>query len=118
MPDTAPGNITDAYGWPGRWETITRGEYHRLIAEAGGRDALAVASGCTRVDEGYFLTAWARKGCPYPLVQSEFRSCDNSLPPARYAECPGEHTFCRFIYDPALDEDLEPEAASPKAAGR
>jgi hypothetical protein len=102
--DTEPGRITDAYGWPGRWETVTREDYHALIEANGGIKALAVHSACTHPDgRNYYLTAWGRRDQDYPLVQNEMDGCDQALPDA--AGCPGAHTFARFIYDPAMEDD-------------
>lgn len=102
MPDTAPGTITDAHGWPGRWETITREDYWKIIADNGGLKALTVAAGCTHPEgRNYVLTAWARRDQDHPLVQSVQDGCDQS----RREECPGRHTFERFIYDPPLEDD-------------
>jgi hypothetical protein len=103
--DTAPGAITEASGWPGRWETITREDYWRIIAENGGGEALTVAAGCTHPGgENLVRTAWARRDENWPLVQSEMDGCDLSLAPSDYARCPGLHTFQRFIYDPAMED--------------
>jgi hypothetical protein len=106
MPDTAPGQVTNASGWPGSWQTVTREEYDALIEANGGYQALAVHSACTHRDgENYFLTAWGLRDQDYPLVQNELRGCDESLPPRDYGLCPGTHTFARFIYDPAQAEE-------------
>jgi hypothetical protein len=98
--DTAPGRITDASGWPGRWETITRADYWDIIAANGGLEALGVASSCTQPPQ-YVLTAWARRDQDYPLVQNELKNCDGADP----AACPGVHTFSRFIHDPSMEDD-------------
>jgi hypothetical protein len=100
MSDAAPGRITDASGWPGRWETITREDYWQVIGENGGLDSLTVASSCTEPPQ-YVLTAWARRDQDYPLVQNEMRDCVGADPTA----CPGVHTFSRFIYEPATEDD-------------
>jgi len=106
VPDTAPGRVTDASGWPGRWETITREEYLAAIAAEGGLEALTVASSCTQPDPEryYVLTAWARRGDNCPLVQSELKGCDTSGP-AGHADCPGTHTFSKFRYELSLEDD-------------
>lgn len=98
MPDTAPGTITPESGWPGHWITVTRAEYHALIEAAGGPGALIVYSSCTRCDpdDYYVLTSWGREDQHYPLVQSVLEDCQ----PLPVAECPGKHTYQRFIYDP------------------
>jgi hypothetical protein len=105
MPDTAPGRITDAHGWPGQWETVSREDYWAAVAENGGLRALGVASSCTHPHgDNYVLTAWGRRDQDYPLVQNELEGC-NTTSPDHYASCPGVHTFSRFIYDPAQAEE-------------
>jgi len=104
MTDTPPGRITTAREWPGRWETITREDYWAIIEDNGGLEALGVASSCTRPDgANYVLTAWGRRDHQYPLVQNMMEDCDGADP----AACPGVHTFERFIYDPAQEDDDE-----------
>ena len=101
MPDVAPGTITDAHGWPGRWETISREDYSALIKANGGYEALGVVSSCTHPrGDNYVLTAWACRDQDYPLVQNVLEDCDPSLPSG---ECSGQHAFQRFIYDPACE---------------
>lgn len=103
MPDTAPGNITDAHGWPGRWETITREDYGQAVEENGGYQALSVAASCTHpAGRDYVLTAWGRRDQAYPLVQNVLEGCGTGTV---YADCPGTHTFQKFIYDPAMEDD-------------
>lgn len=107
MPDAEPGTIAPESGWPGRWVTIDRAYYHDLVKAAGGRDALIVYSSRTQPDpeDYYVLTSLGREDGSCPLVQVVLEGCDNSLPPADHAKCPGTHTFSRFAYDPELEED-------------
>lgn len=102
MPDAEPGRVTPAPGWPGTWTTITRGEYHEIIAAAGGLEGLALASSCTHPHgRNYVLTAWARPGEDRPLVQSELDGCDVTVP---WDQCPGTHAYSKFTCDPALED--------------
>ena len=81
--DTAPGTITDAYGWPGRWVTVTREDYWRIVGENGGLKALAVHSTCTHPEgRNFVLTAWGLRDARYPLVQSELEDCEGFDPAA------------------------------------
>lgn len=106
--DTEPGTITLASNWPGRWETITRGDYHALIEASGGQEALSVHASCTHPDDrNYVLTAWGLRDGNYPLVQSEMDGCDTSVPPGEWERCPGRHTFAKFIYDRSMEDDDE-----------
>lgn len=104
MPDTAPGLTRHESGWPGHWEGITREEYNAAQKEAGYPDGMIVYSTRTQADPGdrYTWTAWGLKDGCNPLIAFEAEGCSDA---ASSADCPGEHRFWRFVYQPELEED-------------
>lgn len=96
MPETLPGRTKPDTSWGGEWHTIERQEYHRIIANVGGLNALSVAASATHPHgEDYVYTAWALKGSGVPLVASELEDC-GPYEGKRPEECGGTHTFWRF----------------------
>jgi len=101
MPETAPGTEEPNAYFGGTWVTISHADYGSLIADAGGLEALSVAASNTHPQgRDYVYTAWQLKGSDVPLVASARDGCD---PRATRTDCPGIHTFWRFIPWPAYE---------------